>query len=230
MPQHIAVIMDGNRTWAKKNSLSLVDGYKAGIENAFTTVNNCIASNIKYLTLFAFSTENWNRKKSEIDPLMYICSDLFSKKEIKSRIDLKKVRVRFIGDISIFETKNKTLFDRMVDLQEETKNNTSFFLQIAMNYGARMDIVNACKNIMNAEMKANEVTEDIFSKYLYTTGIPDPDFLIRTSGQIRISNFLLWQISYSELYFTDTLWPDFDLSCLKIALDNYQKRIKKHGK
>ena len=206
---HIAIIMDGNRRWAKSHNLPSAVGHKKGVESLKTVVKACHKFGIKYLTVYAFSTENWNRPKDEVDFLMELFVKTI-KNEFKELHD-NNVVIRFIGDLSKLNTKlQKVLYNTV----EKTKDNTGVNLQIAINYGARDEIVNAIKNIsnkvLNKEISIDEINEKTIDNELYTSAIPDPYVLIRTSGEMRISNYLLWQIAYSEILITQQFWPEFD--------------------
>lgn len=222
--QHVAIIMDGNRRWAKLKNLPTAMGHKKGVEALKTTLRACDDYGIKYLTVYAFSTENWNRKKEEVDFLM----DLFCKTLKTETIEMhkKNVVINFIGDISGLGEK---LQEVVKDSTEMTKNNTGVHLQIAFNYGSRAEIVNAVKNIVKKGVSADEITEDLISNELYTAGVPNPDLLIRTGGEMRISNYLLWQIAYSEFYVTQQFWPEFDKNSLAEAVLEFKKRQRRFG-
>jgi len=226
--QHIAIIMDGNRRWAKKKNLPSAIGHKKGVDSLKTALKSCHKFGIKYLTVYAFSTENWNRKQEEVDFLMDLLAQTI-KKELK---DLHKnsVVIKFIGDLSKLNPKlQKILFNA----EEVTKDNTGVNLQIAFNYGSRDEIVNAVKNIsqkvLNKEIAPDKITEEIISKELYTSNIPDPDLLIRTGGEKRISNYLLWQIAYSEILITGEFWPDFDEQSMEEAILEFNRRQRRFG-
>lgn len=222
--QHVAIIMDGNRRWAKLKNLPTAMGHKKGVEALKTTLRACDDYGIKYLTVYAFSTENWNRKKEEVDFLM----DLFCKTLKTETIEMhkKNVVINFIGDISGLGEK---LQEVVKDSTEMTKNNTGVHLQIAFNYGSRAEIVNAIKNIVKKGVSPDEITEDLISNELYTSGVPNPDLLIRTGGEMRISNYLLWQIAYSEFYVTQQFWPEFDKNSLAEAVLEFKKRQRRFG-
>lgn len=223
--KHIAIIMDGNRRWAKKYMLPSLMGHKKGVEALKKTTRACDDLGIKYLTLYAFSTENWNRKKEEVDFLMELLATTL-KNEL-DELNKNNVKMNFIGNIKAL---NPSLIEIIETSKEKTKNNTGVVLTVAINYGARDEIVNAVKNIINDNIKKEDINEDLISKYLYTNTIPDPDLLIRTSGEKRISNYLLWQIAYSEIYITDTFWPEFDKEALKTAITDFLKRQRRWGK
>lgn len=223
--KHVAIIMDGNRRWAKAHNLPSPAGHKKGVDSLRTITRACDDFGIKYLTVYAFSTENWNRKKEEVDFLMDLVA-VTLKNELD---DMHKegVKISFIGD-------NSKLSDKLqrvtLNAQEKTKNNEGVNLQIALNYGARDEITNAVKQIISEGLKAEDITNDIISRHLYTSNIPDPDILIRTGGEKRISNYLLWQIAYSEIIVVDEFWPDFDKKCFERCLDEYARRQRRFGK
>ena len=222
--QHIAIIMDGNRRWAKNNMLPSAMGHKKGVEALKKTLKAAHKFGIKYLTLYAFSTENWNRKQEEVDFLMGLLANT-----IKSQLDelnQNNVKLRFIGYLKAL---NPTLQEILAQAVETTKNNTGVNLQIAINYGARNEITNAIKDMMYQGVKPEDVNEELVSKFLYTKSIPDPDLLIRTGGEMRISNYLLWQIAYSELYITSIYWPEFDEEALKNSILEFAKRQRRWG-
>lgn len=222
--QHIAIIMDGNRRWAKNNMLPSAMGHKKGVEALKKTLKAAHKFGVKYLTLYAFSTENWNRKQEEVDFLMGLLANT-----IKSQLDelnQNNVKLRFIGYLKAL---NPTLQEILAQAVETTKNNTGVNLQIAINYGARNEITNAIKDMMQQGVKPEDVNEELVSKFLYTNQIPDPDLLIRTGGEMRISNYLLWQIAYSELYITDIYWPEFDEEALKNSILEFAKRQRRWG-
>lgn len=227
-PQHIAIVMDGNGRWAKKRFLPRFAGHKAGVNAVRKVVQFCLDNNIQVLTLFAFSSENWLRPETEVNELMGLFLNLLEK-EIQ-KLNENQVKLKVIGDTSKFTEK---LQNAIRHAEMLTEINQKMQLNIAANYGGRWDILNATKMIV-AKVKANEISEDditpqLFEQYLSTHNIPDPDLFIRTSGEQRISNFLLWQLSYSELYFTDTLWPDFDEKQMQTALDYYYQRERRFG-
>ena len=222
--QHIAIIMDGNRRWAKNNMLPSAMGHKKGVEALKKTLKAAHKFGVKYLTLYAFSTENWNRKQEEVDYLMGLLANT-----IKSQLDelnQNNVKLRFIGYLKAL---NPTLQEILAQAVETTKNNTGVNLQIAINYGARNEIANAIKDMMYQGVKPEDVDEELVSKFLYTKSIPDPDLLIRTGGEMRISNYLLWQIAYSELYITNIYWPEFDEEALKNSILEFAKRQRRWG-
>jgi undecaprenyl diphosphate synthase len=229
LPVHVAIIMDGNGRWAKKKGNQRIFGHKNGVKAVRDTVEGAGELGVQYLTLYAFSTENWNRPKQEVDALMTLLIT-----SINSETDTlikNNVRLLTIGDT---EGLPKNVKEKLNAVIEKTANNTGLKLVLALNYSARWEIVNAVKNIITeskkAEISIEKINNEFFETYLNTKDIPDPDLLIRTSGEFRISNFLIWQIAYSELYFTDVLWPDFRRQDLYNAIIDYQKRERRFGK
>lgn len=222
--QHIAIIMDGNRRWAKERNLPTAMGHKKGVDSLKTAVKSCHKFGIKYLTVYAFSTENWNRKQEEVDYLMELFA-LTIKNEFKE-LHENNVVLSFIGDLSRLSSKLQKIF---TEATEKTKNNTGVRLQIAVNYGSRDEIVNAVKNIVKLGYKESEITEALISEELYTSHIPDPDLLIRTGGEMRISNYLLWQIAYSEFLVTHQFWPEFDEESMSNAVLEFKHRQRRYG-
>lgn len=227
--QHIAIIMDGNRRWAKNKMLPGASGHSAGVKSLNKIVKACGEWGIKYLTVYAFSTENWGRKKEEVDFLMFLLGDTI-KKEI-GELHKQNVRVRFIGDL---EPLNKDLKKILYDAMDLTSKNQGLNLQIAFNYGARDEITLAVKKIASeikaGSLQVEDITSELISDYLYTSSIPDPDLLIRTGGEQRISNYLLWQLAYTELYVTEILWPDFAEKQLEGAIFEFEQRERRYGK
>ena len=223
--EHIAIIMDGNRRWAKEKNLPGAFGHKKGVEALKTTLRACNDFGIKYLTVYAFSTENWNRKQEEVDFLMDLVAVTLTN-ELKEMHN-ENVKISFIGDLSRF---NKNLQKILYNAVDTTKNNTGVHLQIALNYGSRAEIVNAVKKIVETGVSADKITEDLINANLYTQGLPDPDILIRTGGEQRISNYLLWQIAYSEIIIRLEYWPDFDKQALKESILEFAKRQRRYGK
>ncbi|MBR2526801.1 isoprenyl transferase [bacterium] len=222
--KHIAIIMDGNRRWAKLKNLPSAMGHKKGVESLKATLKACDDFGIKYLTVYAFSTENWNRKQEEVDFLM----DLFCKtleNETKEMHE-KNVVINFIGDLVNLPEKLQNILKSSSEL---TKNNTGVNLQIAFNYGSRNEIVHAVKSILQKGMKSEDITEEVVSKELYTANMPEPDLLIRTGGEMRVSNYLLWQIAYSEFYVTQKFWPEFDKEALEEAILEFKNRQRRFG-
>ncbi len=222
--QHVAIIMDGNRRWAKEKNLPSAFGHKKGVESLKTTLKACHKFGIKYLTVYAFSTENWNRKPEEVSFLMDLLANTI-KNEL-AELNENQVVINFIGDLTKLNPKLQSILKNAVDV---TANNTGVRLQIAFNYGARDEIVYAVKNIMKNGISPDDVTEDTISKALYTSGIPDPDLLIRTGGEMRVSNYLLWQIAYSEFLVTKQFWPDFNEQSLADAVMEFNHRQRRYG-
>ena len=229
LPRHIAVIMDGNGRWAKKRGASRIFGHKSATKSVREVTEECAELGIEFLTLYAFSTENWARPKVEVDALMELLVSSL-RKELNTLMK-NNVRLSAIGDLTGLP---KNCRNELKDTINETADNKGLLLTLALNYSGRWDILNATKEYAKAVKEGKEytdnITEDILSNYLVTKGIPDPELLIRTSGELRISNFLLWQLAYTELYFTDVLWPDFRKNHLKEALESYQKRERRFGK
>lgn len=229
LPRHIAVIMDGNGRWAKEQGMARVFGHRNGVKAVRETTEACTELGVEYLTLYAFSTENWKRPEAEVNALMTLLVETI-KNEIKT-LNENGVRLRAIGDISrLPEKSRKTLLQAIKD----TAHNARMTLVLALNYSAKWEIVEAARKLANAaksgEIDPKEINEDDFSNALSTSGMPDPELLIRTSGENRISNFLLWQIAYAELYFTPTLWPDFRREHLYQAIIDFQNRERRFGK
>ena len=231
IPEHVAIIMDGNGRWAKSHNKSRSLGHRAGSENVINIVEACCELNIKYLTLYAFSTENWKRPEEEKKALFKLLKE-FYKKEIK-RLISNNILVKHIGDISAFP---KDTIETIEETEKETLEkckNPILTVILALNYGFRDELKNALKNIyhdvINNKINIESIDENFIQNYLYTKGIPDPDFLIRTSGEYRLSNFLMYQASYSELYFTDILWPDFSKENFKKAIEEYSNRNRRYG-
>lgn len=226
--KHVAVIMDGNRRWAKEHCLPTAVGHKKGVDSLKAAVQSCHKFGIKYLTVYAFSTENWNRKQDEVDYLMELFA-LTIKNELKE-LNESNVIINFIGDLSRLSKKLQKEFANAV---EKTQNNTGVSLQIAVNYGSRDEILKAVKNITQmaiaGKISPEDITESLISGELYTKNIPDPDLLIRTSGEMRISNYLLWQIAYSEILITDQYWPEFDENSMKNAILEFKRRQRRFG-
>lgn len=223
--QHIAIIMDGNRRWAKEKFLPSAMGHQKGVDSLRNTMRLFDKFGIKYLTVYAFSTENWNRKKEEVEFLM----GLLAKTLLNELDDMhqENVKITFLGDISKL---NKNLIEIVEKAQEKTQNNTGVNLNIAFNYGSRDEIVNAVKSIVEQGLSPDEITEQTITDRLYTKNIPDPDLLIRTGGEKRISNYLLWQLAYSEIYVTDAYWPEFGKEELIKAILEFEKRNRRFGK
>ena len=231
LPKHIAIIMDGNRRWAKERNLNSSLGHKKGAEVTENITKYCNKIGIKYLTLYAFSTENWKRASEEIGALMLLLEKYLDR--FLKTADLENIKLRIIGDL---ESKNipDVLRKKMYKMEERTKNNTGLQLNIAFNYGGRAEILRATKSIVqkvkNGEIEIDEIDEKLFSDNLYTAGQDDPELLIRTSGELRTSNFLPWQITYSEFLFLEKYWPDFTEEDIDNAIKIYQNRQRRVGK
>jgi undecaprenyl diphosphate synthase len=229
LPQHIAVIMDGNGRWAKKKGALRIFGHRNAVEAVRDVTEGCGELGIKYLTLYAFSTENWSRPKAEIDGLMELLVNTL-KQEIK-RLSENHVKLVTIGETSHLPAECQENLRWAID---QTKNNTGLTLILALSYSGRWEIIKAVKDVArevaSGNLKVDDINEQVFENYLKTSGIPDPELLIRTSGEMRISNFLLWQIAYTELFVTPTLWPDFRKEHLYEAICAYQQRERRFGK
>ncbi len=228
IPQHIAIIMDGNGRWAKKRMLPNKAGHKAGANALNTLVKDAEKIGIKYLTVYAFSTENWRRSNEEVEYLMGLLHD-YVDQYIKDS-SKNNVKITFIGDETRLDEK---LQQKIIKLKQLTKNKTGICLIIALNYGGKDELVRSikkiCKDVKEGKLNYEKIDEKTINNYLDTAQIPEPELLIRTSGELRLSNFLIWQSAYTELYFTDTLWPDFKISHLQEAISQYQKRQRRFG-
>ncbi len=224
IPQHVAIIMDGNGRWAKARGLPRVAGHRAGTENLRTIIRASAEFGIQYLTLYAFSTENWNRPKAEVEGLLRILSEVIDK-EI-DELNEQGARLLHIGHL---EGLSKTLQKKVRDAIDLTKDNRRITIVLAFNYGGRDEIIHAIKNILKDEVDPEDVNEELVDRYLFTDGIPDPDLVIRTSGEQRTSNFLPWQSVYSEWVFPEVYWPDFDKEALRKALEDYDSRERRYG-
>ncbi|MFC1666740.1 isoprenyl transferase [Candidatus Omnitrophota bacterium] len=228
-PEHIAIIMDGNGRWAKKRGLPKIVGHKRGVESIKKIVRACIKFKVKYLTLYAFSTENWQRHRREIKALFGLLRNFLDTQ--MQLFQENNVRFCVIGDRNRLEPR---LREKIEYFEKDTLHNDSLILNIALSYGGRQEIIDAARalseEVKKGLIKPSQIDEKLFSRYLYTRDCPDPDMLIRTSGEMRISNFLLWQISYSEIHVTEKLWPDFCEKELKNAIEEFQKRKRRFGK
>lgn len=228
VPQHVAIILDGNGRWAKKKHLPRNMGHVQGSKTVEKIVEDAYNLGIKYLTVYAFSTENWKRPQNEVDALMKLLRDYL--KTCIKRASKNNMKVRVIGDITGL---SKDLQDKIIELEKATVENTGINFTIALNYGSRDEMVRAMKHMAEdleeGKILKEDITEDTFSKYLDTKGLPDPDLMIRTSGEERLSNFMLWQLAYTEFYFTDVLWPDFNKKELKKAIEYYNGRDRRFG-
>lgn len=228
LPKHIAIIMDGNRRWAKNNGLSTKEGHKAGSKNLENIARFCNKIGIKYLTVYAFSTENWKRSKSEVSALMFILKANLD--AMLRKMDTENIKIRVIGEKENIPEDIKPRIDKLV---EKTKNNTGLTLNIAFNYGGRAELVHATKviaeKVKNGELSLEDINENTISENIYTAGEPDPDLMIRTSRELRTSNFLPWQLTYTEFYFPDKHWPEFSEEDLLEAIKIYQHRNRRFG-
>jgi len=229
LPRHVAIIMDGNNRWAKSNGLSGTAGHRAGAEAARKVVYSCINRNIKYLTLFAFSSENWLRPNKEVRGLMALFLAVLKRKEI-TQLHHNNVKLRFIGNRESFSLK---LQRHMHDVESLTANNTGTLVTVAADYGGQWDIANAAKQIAmqieQGKLRADQVDVEQMQRYISLAHAPAPDLCIRTGGESRISNFLLWQLAYTELFFTDCYWPVFDDDAFELAMQDYSKRQRRYG-
>jgi undecaprenyl diphosphate synthase len=225
IPQHVAMIMDGNGRWALQRGLPRLAGHKAGTENLRRVIRASVEFGIKYLTIYAFSTENWGRPPEEVKGLMYILEDVIDRE--LNELHKEGVQLRHIGRL---ERLAPSLQEKVLDAIDVTKNNDRLILNIAFNYGGRDEIVQAIQRMMKDGVPPEKVTDELVSQYLYTAGVPDPDLIIRTSGELRVSNFLIWQAAYSEWYITPTFWPDFDKDEYRRALEAFSHRDRRYGK
>ena len=229
MPAHVAVIMDGNGRWAKQRGLPRIMGHRKGVDTLKKLLRCCRDWGVEALTAYAFSTENWGRPTREVDFLMTLFERVL-RKELREMM-AEDVRIQFVGDLTALPETLQQEIDRAV---QETQNNQGIRFSVATNYGGRQEILQACRAIAQqvkaGQLQLEDINEELFSRHLYTANISDPDLLIRTSGEMRISNFLLWQLAYSEFYITDTLWPDFDTDEFHQAMQAFQARDRRFGK
>jgi undecaprenyl diphosphate synthase len=216
--------MDGNGRWAISRGLPRLAGHRAGTENLRRIITACTEFGVKFLTIYAFSTENWGRPREEVDGLMHILEDVIDKE--LAELNKEGVQLRHIGRLERLDPK---LQEKVLEAIELTKNNNRLVLNVAFNYGGRDEIICAIQRIIKDGIKTEDVTSDLVSQYMFTAGIPDPDLIIRTSGELRVSNFLIWQGAYSEWYVTSVFWPDFDKEELRKALDTFAKRDRRYG-
>jgi undecaprenyl diphosphate synthase len=224
IPRHVAIIMDGNGRWALSRGLPRLAGHKAGTENLRRIIRASVEFGVKFLTIYAFSTENWGRPPEEVQGLMGILEDVIDRE--LSELHKEGVQLRHIGRL---EQLAPQLQGKVIHAMELTKNNDRLTLNIAWNYGGRAEIVQAIQRMMKDGVEPDEVTDEFVSHYLYTAGVPDPELVIRTSGELRVSNFLIWQAAYSEWYITPTFWPDFDKEEYRHALQVYARRDRRYG-
>jgi undecaprenyl diphosphate synthase len=229
LPEHIAIIMDGNGRWAQNVGMERIFGHKSGVNAVKDVVEGAAKIGIKYLTLYTFSAENWNRPTEEVDALMELLVNTMSQE--KPTLLKNKIELNAIGDLGSLP---KSCVDALMDTKAATSKDSKMVLTLALSYSAREEILRAAKNIAqdykDDKLELNQVDDQVFSQYLYTKDIPDPELLVRTSGEFRLSNYLLWQIAYTEFYFTEKLWPDFASEDLFEAIINFQKRERRFGK
>ena len=224
-PRHVAIIMDGNGRWAINQGRSRTDGHRAGTDNLRRIIESFACAGVEYLTLFAFSTENWDRPDSEVNALITILQESISRDV--NRLHGQGVRIRHLGELNRLNPDIRMAIQDSINL---TRSNTRLTLSVAFNYGGRAEIVDAVRRIIIDEEAAEEISDQLFSEYLYTCDIPDPDLIIRTAGEMRISNFLLWQSAYAEYYTTKVLWPDFNENEVDRALEVYSQRVRRFGR
>ena len=224
IPTHVAIIMDGNGRWALARGMPRLVGHRAGTENLRKIITACVEFGVKYLTIYAFSTENWGRPRQEVEGLMNILEDVIDRE--LAELDKEGVQLRHIGRLERLDPK---LQEKVIDAIEITRHNDRLVLSVAFNYGGRDEIVYAIQKMIMDGIKAEDVTSDLVSRYLFTAGVPDPDLIIRTSGELRVSNFLIWQGAYSEWYVTSVYWPDFNKEEFRKALDTYAQRDRRLG-
>lgn len=227
-PQHVAIIMDGNGRWAKERGLPRIDGHKAGAESVRSAVETCIEVGVKYLSLYAFSSENWNRPKAEIEALMLLLERFLKTKG--DEMNQQGVKLQAIGRLDQLPSRTRKTLEKAI---EATKQNDKLTLILCLSYGSREEIVDASKaiatKVQTGELSVEQIDNQLFSQHLYTADTPDPDLLVRTSGEVRLSNFLLWQLSYAEFYITKTFWPDFKKEHFLTALSEYSRRQRRFG-
>jgi undecaprenyl diphosphate synthase len=224
IPTHVAIIMDGNGRWALARGLPRLLGHRAGTENLRRIITACVEFGVKYLTIYAFSTENWGRPREEVEGLMNILEDVIDRE--LAELNKEGVQLRHIGRLERLDPK---LQEKVLQAIELTRHNDRLVLNVAFNYGGRDEIVNAIQKMIKDEVKVEDVTSDLVSHYLYTAGVPDPDLIIRTSGELRVSNFLIWQGAYSEWYVTSVYWPDFNKEEFRKALNTFSQRDRRFG-
>ena len=224
VPRHVAIVMDGNGRWAKRKFLPRFFGHKAGVDTLVKTINACADRGVEFLTVYAFSSENWKRPEDEVSGLMGLV--LVAVAKYLAKLAKDGVKIVIVGDRSAVSDRLRAAWH---EAEEATKHNTRITLSVALNYGGRWDVVQACRQAVAAGLSAEQITEEALSQHMALRHAPDPDLFIRTGGEVRISNFLLWQLAYSELVFTDCLWPDFDAAELDKALSSYAGRERRFG-
>jgi undecaprenyl diphosphate synthase len=224
VPTHVAIIMDGNGRWAVSRGLPRLAGHRAGTENLRRIITASVEFGVKYLTIYAFSTENWGRPREEVEGLMHILEDVIDRE--LSELNKEGVQLRHIGRLERLDPK---IQEKVLHAIELTKGNSKLVLNVAFNYGGRDEIICAIQKMIKDGILAEDVNDDTVSHYLFTAGVPDPDLIIRTSGELRVSNFLIWQGAYSEWYITSAYWPDFDKEEFRKALDTFAKRDRRYG-
>jgi undecaprenyl diphosphate synthase len=225
VPEHVAIIMDGNGRWALKRSLPRLAGHHAGTENLRRIIRASVEFGIKYLTIYAFSTENWGRPREEVDGLMRILEDVIDKE--LNELNEQGVQIRHLGRLDQLSPR---LQKKVIQAVEATKQNSRLVLNVAFNYGGRDELVQAIQQMIRDGVPAEDISPELVNRYLYTAGVPDPDLIIRTSGELRISNFLIWQSAYSEWYVTPIFWPDFGKDEFRKALDEFVQRDRRYGR
>ncbi|WP_041651300.1 polyprenyl diphosphate synthase [Anaplasma centrale] len=225
LPRHVAIIMDGNRRWAESRGLPQMEAYTKGLSAAEKVVEACIGHSIKHLTLYAFSMENWFRNTEEVSDIMGMFASYLSSPELRKLADDYGASIRFVGDLKLLRI---DVVELMFDIQSVTRNNDALCLNVAVSYGARQDIIQAVNAALDSGIES--VDGEMLNSFMWTKGLPDVDLLIRSGGEKRLSNFLLWQLAYAELYFCDTMWPDFTAAHFSNALDNYLARNRKYGR
>ncbi|MEN8172662.1 MAG: isoprenyl transferase [Chloroflexota bacterium] len=225
IPQHVAIIMDGNGRWARERGLPRLAGHQAGTKNLRRIIEACVEHNVKYLTLYAFSTENWDRPTDEVQGLMRILGNVIDSE--LGELHAEGVSIRHVGQL---DRVKPALKKKMLDAIALTKNNQRLILNVAFNYGGRDEIVCAVRRMIDDGVESDKVTDDLIDQYLFTAGVPDPDLIIRTSGELRSSNFLIWQGAYAEWYFTPIYWPDFGKKAFAAAIEEYSQRSRRYGR
>lgn len=225
VPTHVAIIMDGNGRWAAQRGLPRLAGHQAGTENLRRVIRACVEFGVPYLTIYAFSTENWGRPKDEVNGLLHILEDVIDRE--LNELHEEGVRLRHIGHL---EALPPILREKVINAIQLTRDNTRLTLSLAFNYGGRDEIVCAIREIIQEGIAVDEITPEVVSQHMFTAGMPDPDLIIRTSGEMRISNFLIWQGAYAEWYVTQTYWPDFDREELQKALNDFARRDRRYGR